>query len=103
MVRRPWDFVLIFMRRVGASALPGIGRRAAAPQTAPVAPTSVTPQRLRAGAHGPSRAAGKVVAEAGDAAPGLLHPSGMWTNLAYRCDACHAYTQVQSRCVHPGT
>jgi hypothetical protein len=27
----------------------------------------------------------------------------MWTNLAYRCDACHAFTQVQSRCFHPGT
>jgi hypothetical protein len=27
----------------------------------------------------------------------------MWTNLAYRCDACHAFTQVQSRLVHSGT
>jgi len=27
----------------------------------------------------------------------------MWTNLAYRCDACHAFTQVQSGLLHPGT
>lgn len=27
----------------------------------------------------------------------------MWTNLAYRCDACHAFTVVQAKLEHPGT
>jgi hypothetical protein len=27
----------------------------------------------------------------------------MWTNLAYRCDACHAFTMMAAQREHPGT
>lgn len=27
----------------------------------------------------------------------------MWTNLAYRCDACHAFSVVRPKLEHPGT